>query len=147
MWSPTRSIGNIGEDVATRYLQQNDFDILERNYLKKWGEIDIIAKKDNTIRFIEVKSQKLGHIESYDKVSWETAPLVVLLENEDIEEFMPEENVTYNKQKRLSRAIRTYLVERRLKDDQEYQIDIMAILLDLRDKKAMIRYTEDVVLV
>ena len=54
----TRIIGSLKEDLAISYLEQNDFEILERNFKCKIGEIDIIAKKDNIIRFIEVKYRK-----------------------------------------------------------------------------------------
>lgn len=54
----TRVIGSLKEDLAISYLEQNGFEILERNFKCKIGEIDIIAKKDNIIRFIEVKYRK-----------------------------------------------------------------------------------------
>jgi putative endonuclease len=53
----TRSIGNFSEDSATRYLEEHEFRIIERNYYaKKLGEIDIIAHKEGVLHFIEVKS-------------------------------------------------------------------------------------------
>ena len=42
-----QKIGQIGEEVATRFLVKNGFDVLGRNYRKFFGEIDIIAKKKN----------------------------------------------------------------------------------------------------
>ena len=51
-----QKIGQIGEDCACRYLVERGFKIIERNYLKKWGEIDIIAKKKKKIHFVEVKA-------------------------------------------------------------------------------------------
>lgn len=53
----SRSKGNFAEDKAVEYLKQKNFDIIERNfYASKFGEIDIIAKKDSVLHFIEVKS-------------------------------------------------------------------------------------------
>lgn len=54
----TRVIGSLQEDLAISYLKENGFEILERNFKCKIGEIDVIAKKDNVIRFIEIKYRK-----------------------------------------------------------------------------------------
>lgn len=53
----SKSKGDFYEDKACEYLEQNAYNIIERNfYAKKLGEIDIIALKDDTYHFIEVKS-------------------------------------------------------------------------------------------
>lgn len=54
----TREIGNIGEDMAVKFLLDLNYEILERNFTKNHGEIDIIAKDKNFIVFVEVKSRK-----------------------------------------------------------------------------------------
>ena len=55
-----RKIGAIGEDVACEYLESHGFDIIERNFLTRHGEIDIIAQDDRYIVFIEVKLRTIG---------------------------------------------------------------------------------------
>ena len=50
--------GSKGEKFACQYLIEQDFDIIEKNYRYKRAEIDIIAKKDNLLIFIEVKTRK-----------------------------------------------------------------------------------------
>ena len=53
----TTNKGNYFETKACEYLVANSFNIIERNYFaKKIGEIDIIAYKNNTYHFVEVKS-------------------------------------------------------------------------------------------
>ena len=53
----SRSKGNIAEQKAYKYLKSNKFEIIDRNfYAKKFGEIDIITKKNNIYQFYEVKS-------------------------------------------------------------------------------------------
>lgn len=52
----SRAKGNLAEDKACRFLEQNGFMIVERNFYSRFGEIDIIALKDEVIHFIEVKS-------------------------------------------------------------------------------------------
>ena len=48
--------GKIGESAAKDYLLANGFEIVASNYYTRYGEIDIIAKKDNVYHFVEVKS-------------------------------------------------------------------------------------------
>lgn len=52
----SRAKGNIGEDKATLFLQECGYLILERNFYSRFGEIDIIATKEASLHFIEVKS-------------------------------------------------------------------------------------------
>jgi len=50
-------LGKKGEDLAVEYLLQNDYKILERNWTFQKAEIDIIAKKENFLAVIEVKTR------------------------------------------------------------------------------------------
>ena len=52
-----KKLGARGENQACRYLQKSGYEILERNYKNPFGEIDIIAKKEDTVAFIEVKTR------------------------------------------------------------------------------------------
>ena len=49
--------GKIGEDICCDYLLKKGYSILNRNYRCKSGEIDVIAKKEDTIHFVEVKAR------------------------------------------------------------------------------------------
>lgn len=55
-----REIGDRGEDIAVKYLKKRKYKVLARNYLTKYGEVDIIAKDPDAVAFIEVKSRKEG---------------------------------------------------------------------------------------
>ena len=60
----SNTYGKRSEIIATNYLKQKGYQILEVNYKNKVGEIDIIAKNGDYIVFVEVKSrlnQKFGH--------------------------------------------------------------------------------------
>ena len=131
--SQTQKIGEIGEDLACKFLEKGGFSVIERNYTKKWGELDIVAEKDNKIHFVEVKS--------VTRVTSEVG--VTRVTNQD--EYRPEENVHPGKIKRLHRAIQTYLLERKIKDNQEWQLDIAVVLLNLKDKTARVSLIEDIV--
>ncbi len=52
-----KSFGAAGEELVVEYLQKNGFTIKDRNYLKRYGEIDIIAQKGETLAFVEVKTR------------------------------------------------------------------------------------------
>ncbi|MDO4661843.1 MAG: YraN family protein [Tissierellia bacterium] len=53
-----RKRGDFGEDLAQKFLIKKGYQILDRNYLKKLGEIDIIALYEDMIVFVEVKTRK-----------------------------------------------------------------------------------------
>lgn len=127
--SATQKTGEIGENIATKFLVKHGFSILDRNYTKKWGEIDIIAEKDDKLYFVEVKS-----------VSCET------LDSEKIEQYHPEDNMHPWKLKRLSRTIQTYLLSDKIPDDKEWQVDLLVVFLDLKNKKAKIKVVSDIIL-
>ena len=52
----SRAKGNIAEERACAFLEENGFSIIERNFYSRFGEIDIIAYKDEVMHFVEVKS-------------------------------------------------------------------------------------------
>lgn len=52
----SRAKGNIAEDKAYKYLITHEFTVIQRNFYSRFGEIDIIALKNNILHFIEVKS-------------------------------------------------------------------------------------------
>ncbi|MBU1091869.1 YraN family protein [Patescibacteria group bacterium] len=118
-------VGKIGEDIAVKHLVKQGFKILERNYRKKWGEIDIIAIKKGLLHFVEVKT-----------VSYET----------DFDNYIPEENVNFSKRKKLTRAINTYLAEKRVSYETEFVVDVVAVYFDFFTKNSKIRVLENVIL-
>src|SRR3989344_3418362 len=114
--SNSQKIGEIGEDVACKFLMKHGFSILERNYTKKWGEIDVIAEKWNKRYFIEVKSKSVSDL---GFVSDETN--------------RPEENMHIWKMKRLRRVVETYLISKRL-GSIHWQFDLMIVYLDIEKR-------------
>jgi len=127
--SEKQKIGEMGENIAVKFLMKHGFSILGRNYTKKWGEIDIIAEKTTKIYFVEVKS-----------VSCET------LDNKKIEQYHPEDNMHPWKLKRLSRTIQTYILSEKVPGDKEWQVDLLVVFLDLKNKKAKIKVVSDIIL-
>jgi putative endonuclease len=58
MRNKQQQFGEKGESLAVRFLKKKGYKILRQNYRTALGEIDIIAREDNTIVFVEVKSRK-----------------------------------------------------------------------------------------
>ena len=113
-------IGKLGEGLAVKWLTDKGYSILKRNYLKKYGEIDIVARETDKIHFVEVKS-----------VSYETK---VDMENAVSRgTWRPEENVHFAKQQRLSRVIEVWLSENNYKGS--WQIDILSVRIVPRETK------------
>jgi putative endonuclease len=52
----SRVQGDIAETLTCKYLRENGFEIIERNFYSPFGEIDIIAKRNDVLHFVEVKS-------------------------------------------------------------------------------------------
>lgn len=52
-----RKLGIQGEEMAAMYLTKNGYQIITRNYYTRYGELDIICEKNNTIIFVEVKTR------------------------------------------------------------------------------------------
>ncbi len=127
-FSEKRRFGNLGEDLACQFLMKRGFKIVKQNYLKPWGEIDIIATKGKTYHFIEVKSVA-GGINNGEGVTQET--------------FRPEENVHPKKLERLYRTIETYLMESNITDD--WQLDVVTVKIDQNNKQATIEIIENII--
>ncbi len=127
-----KEIGQLGEDLASKYLIKRGFVILARNYLKKWGEIDIVARETSgKVHFVEVKT-----------VSYETKQY--LEQAVTRRTWRPEENVHPQKIKRLSRAIETWLAEKRYLGD--WQIDIIAVRVVPREKYGKIKLIDNIII-
>lgn len=141
--------GELGEQLAAKFLASRHFVIKDRNYRKKWGELDIIAEKDGTLHFVEVKSVVtrgfVSRVTNLILPLWHISPTLNVGNGVGSGDYFPEENVHFWKQRRMARAIQTYLLEKHVPEDQEWQIDIMAVFLDFSQRYATIRYTDDVV--
>ena len=123
-------IGAAGEQIASRYLEKQGFAVLDRNYLKKWGEIDIVTRDtQDKVHFVEVKT-----------VSYETKQQLQAAVTRRT--WRPEENVHQYKLIKLQRAIESWLIEKQY--DGEWQIDVVAVRLVPREKYATAKFIPNV---
>ncbi len=119
-----KEIGNLGEDIAEKFLKRKGYEILERNYTKKWGEIDIIAAKNNIVYFVEVKSVARETIKDFSR-----------------ETYDPEDNMYARKIQRLHRALQTYLLENDIEND--WELVLVTVRMGLQDRIARCELIED----
>ena len=128
--SKNQKIGELGEDIACKYLLNKGFTIVERNYTRKWGEIDIVAAKDSKTYFVEVKSKSIVL-----NVSGET--------QFQLDDYRPEDGMHPWKLRRLSRVVQTYLLQ---KDVEDWQFDLVTVYIDQAIRKARVKVLSDIVL-
>ena len=133
--SNSQKIGQIGENIASKYLIRHGFSIIERNYTRKWGEIDIIAKKGNKIHFVEVKSKTVEptYFSNIKNPKYEARGI------------KPEENVHYWKIKKLRRVIETYLISQRI-GNILWQFNIAIVYLNIDKKLGQVNVMENIIL-
>jgi putative endonuclease len=121
-------IGKIGETLAKTFLMKRDFTILETNYRTKYGEIDIVAKKDNVLRFIEVKSVKVR-----DHTNIETLKV------------KPEDNLTFEKWSKLITTIKIYLNSHNNSlREVTYQVDLACVYISPEKREGRVRIIENI---
>lgn len=97
------SLGLKGEEFAVDFLKRKGFKILERNFRTSFGQIDIIAKENNQICFIEVKTRK------------------------NLNFGLPQEAVSITKQKRIAKLALAYLKEKGFLN-RKVRFDVVSIL-------------------
>lgn len=110
-----RATGDLGEDIAVRYLTKRGYELVERNYRTRHGELDLIARRGDTLVIVEVK---LRRSTAYGD---------------------PLEAVTPRKQQAIRMMTEEYLSE---KDPsfQDLRFDVVGILL--RGKRPEISHVE-----
>jgi putative endonuclease len=120
-------IGKIGEKVAKTFLMKHGFSVLETNYRTKFGEIDIVAKKDSNVRFIEVKSVKVRDFSDISSLS-----------------VTPEDNLTKNKWAKLVTSIEIYLCHRNVPHETAWQLDLACVYINTETREGKVKLLENI---
>ena len=147
--SKTQRIGEIGEEMAVLWLTRRGFTIIDRNYTRPWGEIDIVAKKGNKYYFFEVKAVVTR--ENMPNTSVNQASTVTPARTESARSgghvtnpgfIRPEENAHPAKLAKLYRTVEVFLVEHSIVSD--WQIDLLCVYLDMDKKTAKVTRIENI---
>ena len=117
MWLNKKELGEKGEQLATDFLIEKGFEIIERNYRYGHGEIDIIAKdlSDGFTVFIEVKTRQ------------------------NLDYGAPEYAITKNKQKQIKKMAELYLYDKEI-EELDCRFDVIAVLLEDNNNPSIKHY-------
>lgn len=101
--SDNKKTGDRGESIASQFLEDNGYRIVDRNFrYSTFGEIDIIAKKDGTLVFVEVKTYRT---EEFGE------PLLL---------------VNHRKQEKIRKLAQIYMLQKKI-DDVDCRFDVIGI--------------------
>jgi len=106
-----KKLGNNGENIAVNFLESKNYQIINRNYRNKFGEIDIIARNGDYIVLVEVKTKTI------------------------FDQGLPEEHVDYFKQKKLKLLARSL---EQIYPENNIRIDVVAV--DMSQDKPQINH-------
>jgi len=121
----SKRLGNFGEKIAVDFLKRKGYQILDRNFSLTSGpvkgEIDIVARKDGIITFVEAKTLVGGD-----------GPAAGF--------FMPEGKVDWRKQMKLSKLGQIWLDKNRFSANLKWQIDIIGVKINPETRRARISH-------
>lgn len=134
-------IGSLGESIAAKYLKNKGFLILERNYRKPYGEIDIVARgtkktSENVANNVSYETSPAIHFVEVKTVSYETREDLKRLVS--YETWRPEEKVNEFKLGQIKKAAESWIFENNWAG--EVQVDVVAIRIVPREKYASVKY-------
>ena len=121
-----RRIGDFGEKLAKDYLKRKGYKVINQNYLKREGEIDLIALDQKDLVFVEIKTRTEDN--SMSRFQWRR---------------FPEQSVNRSKQKKIIKTAEKYIKEYKGKVNN-YRIDVISVEIDRKTKKARIKHFENI---
>lgn len=118
----------LGESIAAEYLKRHGFSIRDRNITRKTGELDLIAEKEDTLHFIEVKTILADEFPRDDDTG---------------DDYDPSLNLHEAKIRKVARTGEWYVLEKEWEGD--WQVDGCLVWLRRRDGQALVRYLPQIV--
>ena len=104
MENTTKILGDIGEKYVAQMLKNKNFTILVQNYRTRWGEVDLIAQRQDLVVFVEVKTRKKA--------------------------YFPISNVvTLRKQRKITRVAQHFIVQNNVVD-KVCRFDVAMVIVD-----------------
>jgi len=115
-------LGKIGESYSQKYLIQNNYVVMSKNYYTRYGEIDIIA--------IDLQSKQLVFVEVKTRRSYSFGRL--------------EELLSKDKLRKLFTAINIFLMNNKISGDISWRIDLIALKLSANNKVEKIKHIKNI---
>ena len=112
-----RTIGNLGERAAAKFLKKNGYKIIEKNYVMQDAEIDIIARKKDILAFVEVKTRSMKWL--------------------GLKEARPASSVTPEKQRKILKVASRFIGYKYT--DMKKRFDVIEVYIDSEDGKDIIK--------
>ncbi len=134
MITQKREFGDLGEKIAQEYLEKHNYTIIDRNYSKRWGEIDLIAESPRLDSELKRAEKELVFIEIKTRET-----------KNRLSVFLPEDSVNFSKQQKLIKTARTFLYENKYPEETGWRIDVIAIEIDKISRNAKIRHIKNAV--
>ena len=107
MTTENSKLGMQAEGLVCDFLRQAGYRVLDRNWRRPWGELDIVAEKNRVIHFVEVKASR-----------------------QQISGFEPFLRADGRKMHKVQRTGQTWLTTHHYDSDTEWQMDIISVILD-----------------
>jgi len=114
-------IGYFAEDLAAEYLEKKGYKIIDRNYRKPWGELDLVATKEGIVIFVEVKAN------TYDSIA-----------------FDPALRAGNEKLHKVVRTAQLYLDSKKFSSEQNWQIDLVTVIIEKGKETAKITHFKNI---
>jgi putative endonuclease len=124
----TKEVGNLGENIACEYLKRHGFKIVDRNIARKTGELDVVAEKENTLHFVEVKTVLADEFPNTKDTR---------------DEYDPSLNLHEAKVRKVARTGEWYVLDKKWNGD--WQVDGCLVWLRRRDCMARVSYLPQIV--
>ena len=122
-----KEVGALGERVAAEYLRRHGLELVEKNVVKKMGEIDLIVREGDTLHFVEVKTIMCAEFPT----------------EQASDEYDPSLNLHEAKVRKVARMGEWYVAEHEW--EGEWQVDGVLVWLRGRDGMAQVRYLPQIV--
>ncbi|MEI6042107.1 MAG: YraN family protein [bacterium] len=112
-----KKVGDLGESIAVVFLEKRGFQIVDRNYRNKIGEIDIIAQKDGYYYIVEVKTLRIPSNQDSGGDDLFGPSISVIRDGKGVEWLKPEINLTKEKLRKVRLMALKYCMDFDIKEE------------------------------